>query len=105
MYNNQETHQYEIPSATHLILKKQIRRVSKQYDFPAYFKPMNTLRQLLVRPQRFVEFRKCNFIKDIFTKFYKVIAGITGSKLSISRKRCKTTATTIFIGSLYHAFF
>ena len=32
-------------------VSEQIRRVFKQYDVPAYFKPMNSLRQLLVRPK------------------------------------------------------
>ena len=32
-------------------VSEQIRRVFKQYDVPAYFKPMNNLRQLLVRPK------------------------------------------------------
>ena len=30
---------------------EEIRRVFKQYDVPAYYKYMNTLRQLLVRPK------------------------------------------------------
>ncbi len=30
---------------------EQLRRVFKQYDVPAYFKPSNTLKQLLVQPK------------------------------------------------------
>ena len=32
-------------------MSEQIRRVFKKYDVPAYFKPVNTLRQLLPRPK------------------------------------------------------
>ena len=32
-------------------VSEQIRRVFKQYDVPAYFKPINTLHQLLVGPK------------------------------------------------------
>ena len=32
-------------------VSEQLRRVYKQYDVPAFFKPANTLRQLLVRPK------------------------------------------------------
>ena len=32
-------------------VSEQIRRLFKQYDIPAYFMAMNTLRHLLVRPQ------------------------------------------------------
>ena len=33
------------------IRSEQIRRVFKQYEVPAYFKPMNTIHQLLIRPK------------------------------------------------------
>ena len=32
-------------------VSEQIRRIFKQYDIPIYFKPMNTLHQLLIRPK------------------------------------------------------
>ena len=32
-------------------MSEQIRRVFTQYEVPAYFKPMNTLHQVFVRPK------------------------------------------------------
>ena len=39
-------------------IPESIRRVFKRYDVPLYFKPTNTLRQLLVRPKNKVEKEK-----------------------------------------------
>ena len=37
---------------------EQLRRLFKTYDIPAYFKPVNTLRQLLVHPNNIVDMQK-----------------------------------------------